>query len=45
MGELCLIHELCRQQNVCVAPLWNKYTQNYYEIGVLDGYKFGEVYK
>ena len=40
-----LKHELCSQQNCSVAPLWNTYTQNYYHIGVLDGYKIGEVHK
>ena len=32
-------------KNVAVAPLCNKYTQKYYDIGVLDGYKSGDGHK
>ena len=32
-------------KNVAVAPLINTYTQNYYDIGVLDVYKIGRVHK
>ena len=38
---------LCCQQKMLLlhALFWNKYTQKYYDIGVLDGYKRGGDHK